>query len=104
MKKTTTAFFILSTLLATPLLALAAPSNFRELTEIFTRLVNPIIGVLVSLAMLFFVWGIVKYIYHAGDEKKASEAKNVMTYGVFALFVLFSFWGIVSFFIESIFG
>lgn len=87
-----------------PITAFAAPSNFRELVGMFTDLVNPIIGLLTSLALLFFFWGIVKYIYHAGDEKKASEAKSTIVYGVIALTVLFSFWGIVYFFIESIFS
>lgn len=86
------------------MVAFAAPGNFRELVQIFVDLVNPIIGLLTSLALLLFFWGIVKYISHAGDETKAKEAKYTIVYGVIALTVLFSFWGIVYFFMDSIFS
>jgi hypothetical protein len=89
---------------ATPLLALAAPGNLKELIELFTGLINPLIALLTGLAVLFFVWGIVKYILSAGNEKHTAEAKSAMLYGIIGLFVLFSFWGIVQLLARSIFG
>mgnify|MGYP003526921522 FL=1 len=82
----------------------AAPKNLGDLIEMFTDLINPLIGLLTGLAVLFFVWGIVQYILYAGDEKKKVSAKDTMVYGVVALFVLFSFWGIVKFLSQAIFG
>ncbi|MBP9771526.1 MAG: hypothetical protein KBD16_01215 [Candidatus Pacebacteria bacterium] len=88
-----------------PAVVLAAPAkNLGELIKMFTSLVNPLIGLLTGLALLFFIWGIVQYILYAGDEKKKKSGKDTMVYGVIALFVLFSFWGIVRFLSESIFG
>jgi hypothetical protein len=91
-----------------PLLASAAcpatPSNLTDLICKATDLVNPLIALMTGLAVLFFIWGIVKYIFYAGDEKAKVSAKNTMVYGIIALFVLFSFWGIVGFIKNSIFG
>lgn len=89
---------------AAPIIAFAAPKNLAELIKLFTDLVNPLIGLLTGLAVLLFIWGIVKYILYASDEKKKVSAKDTMVYGVLALFVLFSFWGIVRFLQNSIFG
>ncbi len=96
---------ILALLLATvPTLTLAAPSDLKELIGLATDLINPILGLLTGLAVLYFVWGIVKYMKSAGDPKSAGEGKSIMLYGILGLFVLFSFWGIVQFFYTDIFG
>jgi hypothetical protein len=89
---------------ATPLFALAAPTNLAELIKLFTDLINPLIGLLTGIAVLLFIWGIVKYILYASDEKKKLSAKDTMVYGIVALFVLFSFWGIVQFLQGAVFG
>lgn len=83
----------------------AAPTDIKSLISMFTTdLVNPLIALFSTLAVLYFVWGIAKYISSAGDQKKAQEGKSVMTYGILALFVLFSFWGIIQFIHTDIFG
>ena len=88
----------------TPLFAFAAPGNLAELIKLFTDLINPLIGLLTGVAVLLFIWGIVKYILYASDEKKKLSAKDTMVYGIVALFVLFSFWGIVQFLKGAVFG
>ena len=51
-----------------------------------------------SLCILYFFWGIAKYIRSgAGSEKAAEEGKRVMVYGTIALFIVFSIWGIIRF-------
>ncbi len=82
----------------------AAPQNLLDLIDLVKSYINPIIGLLTGLAVLFFIMGIVRYIANAGDEKKAKEGKSIMIYGVLALFILFSFWGIVQLFYNSIFN
>lgn len=87
-----------------PGMALAAPQNLGALITAAQGLINPLIGLLSGVAVLAFVWGIVKYIASAGDEKSKQSGKNIMIYGVIGLFVLFSFWGIVQFINSEIFG
>ncbi|MCR4275037.1 MAG: pilin [Candidatus Campbellbacteria bacterium] len=93
---------LLLTLVFAPLVSFAV-TDLAGLIGLFTGLLNPILALLTGLAVLFFIWGIVKYIRNAGDEAKAQEGKSIMTYGILALFILFSFWGIVQLLYRSIF-
>ncbi len=87
-----------------PMVTLAAPSTLKELIDAAIALINPLLALLTGLAVLAFVWGIVKYIASAGDEKAKEKGKNTIVYGIIGLFVLFSFWGIVQFIKRDIFG
>jgi len=48
---------------------------------------------LMTLAVVLFFWGVVKFI--AQDKK--DEGKTMMIWGIVALFVMFTIWGIISF-------
>ena len=52
---------------------------------------------LMTLAVVLFFWGVVKFI--AQDKKE--EGKTMMIWGVIALFVMFTIWGIISFMQKS---
>ena len=51
-----------------------------------------------SLALLYFFYGVAKYIRSdAASEKAAEEGRRIMVWGIVALFIATSIWGIVSF-------
>lgn len=59
-------------------------------------------GILIPLAfalcLLYFFWGVAKYIRTgAGSEEASKEGKKVMIWGVVGLFIALSVWGIISF-------
>ncbi len=68
--------------------------NFGEIIGVSTSIVA-------ALALLVFFWGLVKYIAKADDEKAKESGKNIMIWGVVALFVMFSVFGLVNFLQES---
>lgn len=51
---------------------------------------------LFGLALLLFIWGIIKFLAGPGDEKNIEQGKRMMVWGVLALFILLSVWGIVA--------
>ena len=57
--------------------------------------------ILVALAVVFFLYGILKYITARDDEEKRGKMKNIMIYGIIGLFVMISFWGIVNILINT---
>ena len=60
--------------------------------------VNYSIGLLLGIALLVFFWGLVRFIFHlGGDEKEVQESRNKMLWGIIALFVMLTIWGIVAF-------
>lgn len=48
-----------------------------------------------AFCLLFFFWGVAKYIKDEGNGK--SEGKKIMIWGIVGLFIAFSIWGIVKF-------
>lgn len=77
--------------------------NLKELICMAMDLVNPVIALLTGLAVVFFVWNVLRFIMSAGDAKGRETAKDGIIYGVVGLFVLFSFWGIVKLLQASVF-
>ena len=72
-------------------------SNVGELLNFFTDLIRvSIIPLLIALAVVYFLYGAGKFIRNAEDTGKREEGRQFMLYGVIALFVIVSFWGIVT--------
>lgn len=78
------------------------PTNFQQLVDLVISLIAEILPLLASLALLVFVWGLVKFVSRAGDEKAVSEGKNLIKWGLVGLFVMVSFLAIVGFFQRDI--
>lgn len=90
-----------SVLLLTPLVTFAALFNksFSSITELINILIgimNQMVSIVAALALMFFFWGLANFILHSGDEAKRSEGKNIMVWGIVALFVMVSVWGLVK--------
>lgn len=79
-------------------------NNFSDIVCFVLDYVNQIVLILVAGSLLVFVWGIAKFILSAGDEKKVAEGKTLMFWGVVALFVMVSVWGIIQLFYSDLFG
>lgn len=77
--------------------------GLKDLINASFDLVNNILVPLAfGLCLLYFFWGVAKYIGKAGSDKGAEEGKSTMVWGVIALFVLFSVWGIIRFIVGEI--
>jgi hypothetical protein len=61
----------------------------------FRNVLNLAFPVVIGLAFLFFLWGLANFILNSGNEEKRTEGKRLMTWGVIALFIMVSVWGIV---------
>ena len=52
--------------------------------------------IVVALALLYFFWGLAKYILSAGEKESKDEGRKIMIWGIIALFVMVSVWGIIN--------
>lgn len=77
-------------------------SRVETLLNSIGRLVDAALPIVVGLALLAFLWGLVKYIFAQGNEESKSEAKKVMLWGIIALFVMVAVWGLVQFIATSL--
>ena len=90
---------ILATLVFAPALAFAAAGDLTALQNIVDsigRIITAAIPIVFGLALLAFLWGLVKYIFAQGDETAKADGKKIMLWGLVALFVGASVWGIVT--------
>ncbi|OHA89450.1 MAG: hypothetical protein A3C70_02950 [Candidatus Zambryskibacteria bacterium RIFCSPHIGHO2_02_FULL_43_14] len=95
---------ILAALAFTPAFAFAQSlGNLQTLVQSIGTLVDLALPIVVGLALLAFFWGLVKFIFAQGNEESKADAKKIMLWGLIALFVMVSVWGLVNF-IGSAFG
>ncbi len=74
----------------------AAAGDFPLLNSILTQIINPIVGLLFAIALVYFLWGVFEFISGPSNDKKAEGARNKMLYGILGLFIMVSCMGIVN--------
>jgi hypothetical protein len=80
-----------------------AQNKILDLVDYGRNIVDSLIPLAFAAALLFFFYGIAKYIFRIGGDGDAVEdAKRIMVWGIIALFVIASVWGIVQFFRDEI--
>lgn len=87
-----------------------AVATFGTLVDLANTLAGGVVTslgyLMFTLAVVAFFWGIVQFIWAArqgGDGKGIENGKQFMLWGLIALFVMFSVWGIVTF-AQGVFG
>ena len=79
-------------------------STFCSVVQSLVSLINLTIGVLATLAVVLFFWGLVRYIRESSDSHGHSEAKERIIWSLISLFILFSIWGILALMTVAFFG
>ncbi|MEK7065748.1 MAG: hypothetical protein AAB938_00145 [Patescibacteria group bacterium] len=65
-------------------------------TRFKENIINPLLAILFSLALLYFLWGAAKFIWSAGDSKTQNEGKDHMIWGFVGMLVMISAYGIIN--------
>ncbi len=58
-------------------------------------LLNTIIPILITLGVVYFIWGVISYVM-AKEEDAKKEGRSRMIYGLIGLVVIVSIWGLVA--------
>ncbi len=78
--------------------------NLVALAINIRAIVDQLLPITVALALLFFIWNIARFILRSGKGGDTTkEGLGMMAWGIVALFVMVSIWGIVGF-MGQIFG
>jgi hypothetical protein len=96
MKKYALVVPLLVVSLATPALSFAALGGLKNLLVTIRTLLNGVIPIVFGLALVYFFWGMAQFILHAGEPKTHEEGKSKMIWGIIALFVMVSIYGILN--------
>jgi uncharacterized membrane protein YidH (DUF202 family) len=77
--------------------ALGNAPKLSNLLEYVTCMINKsVIPLIFAIAVALFVWGIVQYVLNTDNEEKRKKGKQFMIWGVIALTVMVSVWGLVK--------
>ncbi len=96
---------IAGSLWALPFMALGATANPSYLSSLITgakTLLDQLVVFLIALAVVWFIWNVIRYTMSSDEEKKGA-AKTQMIWGVVAIAVIVSIWGLVAI-LQGIFG
>ena len=55
-----------------------------------------LVPLVIGLAVLYYLWNVVRYISNSSNESERTKATKGMFYGIIALFVMTSVWGLVN--------
>ncbi len=84
-----------------PFLAFAA--TLGTILDTVGDLVATATPIVVALALVYFFWGLGQFILGSSESEKRKQAIEIMIYGIIALFIMVSIWGIVNV-LQSTFG
>jgi hypothetical protein len=88
----------LSSVIFTPFLVLASGDSLNTVIINIARLIqNGLIPIVIGLALLAFLWGVMKY-GTSQDEAARKESISIIINGLIVLFVMISVWGLVALF------
>lgn len=59
-------------------------------------IIEVLVPIVVTIGLIVFFMGIVKFLASAGDVRARDQAKGFLALGVITLFVMVSVWGLVS--------
>jgi hypothetical protein len=97
-KKIQNKIYLLSSLyLIFPAISFAALDGIKGfLTAFKTSIIDKLIPIIFGLSLIYFFWGISQFILNSADQKKRDEGKSKIIWGVVALFVFVSLYGILA--------
>lgn len=85
------------TALTLPSLAFAATaSTIQDVLRNVGNIIKVATPIVISLALLGFFWGIALYVFQSGEPEKRKKGLSLMIWGVVALFVMLSVFGIIN--------
>ena len=76
--------------------AFASAQTVMSILDRVQQILNIIIPIVMTLALLYFFMGLAKYITGTGDEEARKAGREMMVYGIIALFVMAAVWGLVG--------
>ncbi len=96
-----------SALLLFPVFAFAATpvdtTGLEQTVAGLIRVVNLLIPFFLAIAVIVFIYGLIKYVLNAGDAAKRTEGRGYMIYGIIAIAIILSIFGLVKL-LQNTFG
>lgn len=93
-KKYSSTFILSSVFVIAPFIAFAQQKNLRTIIDLVIDYLNRILVLMIGVAVVMFVFYIIKYFIKADAERK--EAGPYVMWSLIGFFVILSLWGLVN--------
>jgi uncharacterized membrane protein YedE/YeeE len=70
--------------------------GFSGFVDQLLSYVNGIIGLLISIGAVVFLWGLLSYVSAGDDTTKRNKGRDVIIWGIIGLAVMIGMWGLVN--------
>ncbi|MDP3779498.1 MAG: hypothetical protein Q8R30_05655 [bacterium] len=84
-------------------LSVSAASKINEILTNAQNTLNIVLRILMTFAVVIFIWGIVRMIAAAGNAAAVKQAKGILLWGIIGIAVMASMTGIVAL-LQTYFG
>ncbi len=66
------------------------------ISKINTQILNPIIGLLIAIGLVVFLYGVVEFLAGADNQEKREQGKKHMIWGIIGLFIMVGVFGLME--------
>ena len=66
------------------------------IAKVNTEIVNPLIGLIFALAVVYFLYGVVQFMLNQENEEKKTTGKSHMMWGVVGMTIMLGVWTILN--------
>jgi len=77
-------------------IAYAAESFDDFLVKVTDQLINPLIGFLFALAVIFFLYGVLEFLLRQESEEAKTTGKQHMIWGIIGITIMMGVWTILA--------
>jgi hypothetical protein len=81
---------------------LVNPLKVNTPQELIGQIINSVLGVVGSIALLMFVYGGITWMTSSGNSEKVKKGRDIIVWSAIGLVVVFSAYGLVRVLIEGI--
>jgi len=85
-----------------PLIPIAEASMKTLVQSINDTIINPLILFLFALALVFFLYGVLRYLLNPDNEEVRKGSKQHILWGIIGMFIMVSVFGIMNLILNTI--
>ena len=70
---------------------------FEDILGTLTNFIDALVPIIFAVAFIVFIWGMFRYFIAGGaDEEKRKQGRDLAIWGIVAMAIMFSVWGLVK--------
>lgn len=78
----------------------------EEYTDFMNRIqgiLSSLIPIIIAIGVITFFYGLIKFIRSVDQPEQREEGRRIIVYGIIAIFVMISMWGLVNVVVGTVF-